>query len=176
MGIYDIGRKKTHNEFVRGKKDMKKWILIIGLVFNFNAYANAPYSIEEIKEHVYNQPFDFEQIKTDADAYNNLLFRERERRLQFVEIDKYPTARERRTYYILNAIDVGMTIWALNNRENIKEGNVFLNDNPSNRALISNKLLIIPIYQNMNQGQVVVMNHIVGAVIVHNMYVINKYD
>ena len=79
-------------------------------------------------------------------------------------------------YYILNAIDVGMTIWALNNRDNIKEGNIFLNDNPSNQNLIANKLLTIPIYQNMSQPQVVVMNHIVGTVIVHNLYVINRYD
>ena len=33
-------------------------------------------------------------------------------------------------YYILNAVDVGMTIWALNNLDNIKEGNVFLSNNP----------------------------------------------
>ena len=148
--------------------------MLLGLMLSFE--INAQPSKYEIKQHVQNQPFDFEQISKDADAYKNLLFRERERRLQFVEIDKYPTAQERRTYYILNAIDVGMTIWALNNRENIKEGNVFLSNNPSNRALITNKLLTIPIYQNMSQPQVVVMNHIIGTVIVHNMYVINKYD
>jgi hypothetical protein len=79
-------------------------------------------------------------------------------------------------YYILHAVDVGMTIWALNNRDNVKEGNVFLNNNPSNRALITNKLMTIPIYQNMNQAQIVTMNHIVGTVIVHNLYVITRYD
>ena len=42
--------------------------------------------------------------------------------------------------------------------------------------IISKCFKIIPIYQNMNQGQVVVMNHIIGTVIVHNAYVINKYD
>ena len=107
---------------------------------------------------------------------NELLFRERDRIFQFVEIDKYPTVQERRMYYILHAVDVGMTIWALNNRDNVKEGNVFLNNNPSNRALITNKLITIPIYQNMNQAQIVTMNHIVGTVIVHNMYVIARYD
>ena len=105
-----------------------------------------------------------------------MLFRERDRIFQFVEIDKYPTVQERRMYYILHAVDVGMTIWALNNRENVKEGNVFLNNNPSNRALITNKLMTIPIYQNMNQAQIVTMNYIVGTVIVHNMYVIARYD
>ena len=87
-----------------------------------------------------------------------------------------PTPEERKWYYVLNAIDLGMSIWALNNRDNIKEGNILLSNNPSNRALITNKLLIIPIYQNMSQPQVVVMNHIIGGVIVHNLYVINKYD
>ena len=69
-----------------------------------------------------------------------------------------------------------MSIWALNNRDNIKEGNILLSNHPSNRALITNKLLVIPIYQNMSQPQVVVMNHIIGGVIVHNMYVIARYD
>ena len=148
--------------------------MLLGLMISFE--INAQPSIYEIKQHVQNQPFDFEQISQDAEAYKTLLFRERQRRLQFVEIDKYPTPQERRMYYILHAVDVGMTIWALNNRDNVKEGNILLNNNPSNRALLTNKLLTIPIYQNMSQPQVVVMNHIIGGVIIHNMYVINKYD
>ena len=148
--------------------------MLLGLMISFE--INAQPSIYEIKQHVQNQPFDFKQISQDAEAYKTLLFRERQRRLQFVEIDKYPTPQERRMYYILHAVDVGMTIWALNNRDNVKEGNILLSNNPSNRALLTNKLLVIPIYQNMSQPQVVVMNHIIGGVIVHNMYVINKYD
>lgn len=148
--------------------------MLLGLMISFE--INAQPSIYEIKQHVQNQPFDFEQISQDAEAYKTLLFRERQRRLQFVEIDKYPTPQERRMYYILHAVDVGMTIWALNNRDNVKEGNILLSNNPSNRALLTNKLLVIPIYQNMSQPQVVVMNHIIGGVIIHNMYVINKYD
>ena len=148
--------------------------MLLGLMISFE--INAQPSIYEIKQHIQNQPFDFEQISQDAEAYKTLLFRERQRRLQFVEIDKYPTPQERRMYYILHAVDVGMTIWALNNRDNVKEGNILLNNNPSNRALLSNKLLTIPIYQNMSQPQVVVMNHIIGGVIVHNMYVIARYD
>ena len=157
---------------------MKDPFLIIGymllaLMISFEANALTK---EEIKEHVQNQPFDFQQITRDSQAYNELLFRERERRLQFVEIDKYPTPQERRRYYILHAIDVSMTIWALNNRDNVKEGNIFLNDNPSNQSLITNKLLTIPIYQNSNQPQVVVMNYITSGVILHNLYVIGRYD
>ena len=148
--------------------------MLLGLMISFE--INAQPSIYEIKQHVQNQPFDFEQISQDAEAYKTLLFRERQRRLQFVEIDKYPTPQERRMYYILHAVDVGMTIWALNNRDNVKEGNILLSNNPSNRALLTNKLLTIPIYQNMSQPQVVVMNHIIGGVIIHNLYVINKYD
>ena len=148
--------------------------MLLGLMISFE--INAQPSIYEIKQHVQNQPFDFKQISQDAEAYKTLLFRERQRRLQFVEIDKYPTPQERRMYYILHAVDVGMTIWALNNRDNVKEGNILLSNNPSNRALLTNKLLVIPIYQNMSQPQVVVMNHIIGGVIIHNMYVINKYD
>ena len=156
---------------------MKDPFLIIGymlLALMISFEANA-LSKEEIKEQLNDIPFDFEQIKRDSINFNEI-FKERDRKFQFVEIDRYPTEKERRMYYILNAIDVGMTIWALNNRDNIKEGNIFLNDNPSNQNLIANKLLVIPIYQNMSQPQVVVMNHIVGTVIVHNLYVINRYD
>ena len=146
--------------------------MLLALMISFEANA---LSKEEIKEQLNDIPFDFEQIKRDSINFNEI-FKERDRKFQFVEIDRYPTEKERRMYYILNAIDVGMTIWALNNRDNIKEGNIFLNDNPSNQNLIANKLLTIPIYQNMSHPQVVVMNHIVGTVIVHNLYVINRYD
>ena len=78
-----------------------------------------------IKDHVYNAPFDFEQITRDSEAYKELLFRERDRMFQFVEIDKYPTVQERRMYYILNAPDVGMTIWALNNQITLKKAIYF---------------------------------------------------
>ena len=146
--------------------------MLLALMISFEANA---LSKEEIKEQLNDIPFAYEQIKRDSINFNEI-FKERDRMFQFVEIDRYPTEKERRVYYILNAIDVGMTIWALNNRDNIKEGNILLNDNPSNQNLIANKLLTIPIYQNMSQPQVVVMNHIVGTVINHNLYVINRYD
>ena len=152
------------------------WSAIIGLALLMFLPTAGAMTKEEIKQYVQNQPFDFQQMSQDAETYKSYVFRERERRLQFVDIDKYPTPQQRRRFYILHAMDVGMTIWALNNRDSIKEGNMFLGEQPSNQALITNKLLVIPIYQNMSQPQVVVMNHIIGGVIVHNLYVINKYD
>ena len=153
-----------------------KILLLIITTTPLSAMAESVVLKQDIKDYVQNMPFDFEQISKDSQAYRESVFRERDRIFESVEINKYPTAQERRMYYILNAVDVGMTIWALNNRDNIKEGNILLSNNPSNRALITNKLLIVPIYQNMNQPQVVVMNHIIGGVIVHNLYIINRYD
>ncbi len=153
-----------------------KILLLIITTTPLSAMAESVVLKQDIKDYVQNMPFDFEQISKDSQAYRESVFRERDRIFEFVEINKYPTSEERKWYYVLNAIDVGMTIWALNNRENIKEGNILLSNNPSNRALITNKLLIIPIYQNMSQPQVVVMNHIIGGVIVHNLYIINRYD
>ena len=156
---------------------MRTILLLISIMIPLSAMAEeSSFDKQDIKQFVREMPFDFEQINQDSQAYRESVFRERNRIFQFVEIDKYPTPQERRRYYILHAIDVSMTIWALNNRDNIKEGNILLSNNPSNRALLTNKLLTIPIYQNMSQPQVVVMNHIIGGVIVHNMYVINKYD
>ena len=153
-----------------------KILLLIITTTPLSAMAESVVLKQDIKDYVQNMPFDFEQISKDSQAYRESVFRERDRIFEFVEINKYPTPEERKWYYVLNAIDVGMTIWALNNRENIKEGNILLSNNPSNRALITNKLLIIPIYQNMSQTQVVVMNHIIGGVIIHNLYIINRYD
>ena len=153
-----------------------KILLLIITATPLSAMAESVVLKQDIKDFVQNMPFDFEQINKDSQAYRESVFRERDRIFQFVEINKYPTPEQRKWYYVLNALDVGMTIWALNNRENIKEGNILLSNNPSNRALITNKLLIIPIYQNMSQPQVVVMNHIIGGVIVHNLYIINRYD
>ena len=156
---------------------MRTILLLISIMIPLSAMAEeSSFDKQDIKQFVREMPFDFEQINQDSQAYRESVFRERNRIFQFVEIDKYPTPQERRRYYILHAIDVSMTIWALNNRDNIKEGNILLSNNPSNRALLTNKLLTIPIYQNMSQPQVVVMNHIIGGVIVHNLYVINKYD
>ena len=156
---------------------MRTILLLISIMIPLSAMAEeSSFDKQDIKQFVREMPFDFEQINQDSQAYRESVFRERNRIFQFVEIDKYPTPQERRRYYILHAIDVSMTIWALNNRDNVKEGNILLNNNPSNRALLTNKLLTIPIYQNMSQPQVVVMNHIIGGVIVHNLYVINKYD
>lgn len=153
-----------------------KILLLIITATPLSAMAESVVLKQDIKDFVQNMPFDFEQISKDSQAYRESVFRERDRIFQFVEINKYPTPEQRKWYYVLNALDVGMTIWALNNRENIKEGNILLSNNPSNRALITNKLLIIPIYQNMSQPQVVVMNHIIGGVILHNLYIINRYD
>ena len=153
-----------------------KILLLIITTTPLSAMAESVVLKQDIKDYVQNMPFDFEQISKDSQAYRESVFRERDRIFEFVEINKYPTPEERKWYYVLNAIDVGMTIWALNNRENIKEGNILLSNNPSNRALITNKLLIIPIYQNMSQPQVVVMNHIIGGVIIHHLYIIKRYD
>lgn len=153
-----------------------KILLLIITATPLSAMAESVVLKQDIKDFVQNMPFDFEQISKDSQAYRESVFRERDRIFEFVEINKYPTPEERKWYYVLHAIDVGMSIWALNNRDNIKEGNILLSNNPSNRALITNKLLVIPIYQNMSQPQVVVMNHIIGGVIIHNLYIINRYD
>lgn len=153
-----------------------KILLLIITATPLSAMAESVVLKQDIKDFVQNMPFDFEQISKDSQAYRESVFRERERIFEFVEINKYPTPEERKWYYVLHAIDVGMSIWALNNRDNIKEGNILLSNHPSNRALITNKLLVIPIYQNMSQPQVVVMNHIIGGVIIHNLYIINRYD
>ena len=59
------------------------------IVFDTSSKGNA-LTKDEIKEYVKNQPFDFQQMTRDSEAYNELLFRERDRIFQFVEIDNNP--------------------------------------------------------------------------------------
>ena len=57
------------------------WGAVIGLailLFLIPTKGNA-LTKDEVQEFVKNQPFDFEQITRDSEAYNELLFRERDR-------------------------------------------------------------------------------------------------
>jgi len=70
-----------------------------------------------------------------------------------------------------------MTIHALNNSDQIKEGNFLLNDRPSNSALITHKLIVAPlIEQNMNSIQLEFINIMLEVAVLRNAYLMQKYD
>ena len=68
-----------------------------------------------------------------------------------------------------------MTMHALKNSDRITEGNPFLNERPSNRALLAHKLIIAPLVeQNMNYYQMEVLNIALEIAIIRNIYVMDK--
>ena len=72
------------------KEKIIMWGAVIGLaivLLLIPTKGNA-LSKDEIKDHVYNAPFDFEQISRDSEAYQELLFRERDRIFNKLDSDK----------------------------------------------------------------------------------------
>ena len=70
-----------------------------------------------------------------------------------------------------------MTMHALSNSHKIKEGNFLLNDRPSNRALITHKLIVAPLVeQNMNYYQLEFINVMLEVAILRNLYIMQKCD
>ena len=103
--------------------------------------------------------------------------KENPRKLRFIVPSPEPTYNQRKRYYILNTIDVLMTIHALNQSDLITEANFLLNERPSNRALITHKMIVAPLVeQNMNYYQLEFINLMLEIAVYRNLYVMDKYD
>ena len=120
-------------------------------------------------------PFDFEQMERDSKLIKD--WEEREYYRIFNNPDPLPTQRQIRYSWIVHTLDMATTIYALEHRENIREGNPILGESPNNIEIIGLKLLILPIvHQNSSEHAMVYFNTITTAVVVHNLYVLNRYD
>ena len=102
---------------------------------------------------------------------------QRRKAFQFVHVENIPTDRDLRISKILHTLDVMTTIYAMENRETIREGNILLGPRPSNANIIGQKAIMLTLVNhNFERGQIVFMNWVAGAVIVNNLYVIDRYD
>jgi len=105
------------------------------------------------------------------------LEKQRRKAFQFVHVENIPTDRDLRISKILHTLDVMTTIYAMENRENIREGNILLGPRPSNANIIGQKTIMLTLVNhNFEREQIVFMNWVAGAVIVNNLYVIDRYD
>ena len=116
-----------------------------------------------------------EPPKAEIKRISNL---ERQRKaFQFIDVDNIPSERDLRISKILHSLDVMTTIYAMENRDNIKEGNWLLPDKPSNEQLIGQKAILLTLaHHNMEEGQIVIVNWFTGFAVARNLYVINRYD
>ena len=101
--------------------------------------------------------------------------RENRKPLRFTQIKNEPTPEQIRIYYILNFVDMVMTMHALKN-DRIREGNPLLGEKPSNQDLILHKLILAPlIEQNFEREQMTFVNFALGYTVVSNTFVMTKY-
>ena len=99
-----------------------------------------------------------------------------QKKLRFIVPNPIPTTDTVKRFYLLNTIDLLMTMHALNNSDAIKEGNFLLNDRPSNSALITHKLIMVPLIEhNMNQYQLDFINFALELAIIRNIYIMDKH-
>ena len=67
-----------------------------------------------------------------------------------------------------------MSYYFIRNNPNIKEGNPLLPDHPSAAEFVAHKALTVPLVsQNVESGQMVIMNSILTAVVLRNWYLYN---
>ena len=102
--------------------------------------------------------------------------KERPKRLRFIPVNLEPSPEQIRLYYLLNFIDLGLTIHGLKH-PNIKEGNPLLNEKPSNLQLIGHKALFAPLVEhNMNAHQLEFVNWALFIAVMNNAYQIDKFN
>lgn len=96
------------------------------------------------------EPFNHEQIQADA-----VVIEQDKRRFNFVKLDD-PVSDETLTkYYIWNILDFATTAYALENRDEVREGNLLLGEDPSFDRLLLHKLILAPLLAHNMENDVV---------------------
>ena len=154
---------------------MRTILLLILLTTPLSAMAESVVLQDQVKEYIEEQPFDFEQIENDAYLLELNLAKKR-KRYQIIDVENYPTKKELRRSIIIHSLDVATTIYALENRTNVKEGNLILGPHPEPHEVFLLKVLVLPfVHQNFEREQLVFMNWAGGVAVTNNFYVIHRY-
>ena len=102
--------------------------------------------------------------------------KERPKRLRFTPVYPEPTPEQIKLFYILNTIDLALTIHGLKSYPEIQEGNPFLGKNPSVKKMLLHKAILAPlIEQNFNEYQMTFVNTALGVAVVNNAAVLTRY-
>ncbi len=105
------------------------------------------------------------------------LEKQKRKTFQFIHVENMPTDRDLRISKILHTLDVVTTIYALENRNHLIEGNILLGPYPSNEHLIGQKTILLTLaHHNMEAANIRLLNWVAGATVINNLYHINKYD
>ena len=120
------------------------------------------------------QEFNYEQMQRDSRLIKDW---EERNRLNFFDVHPRPTKEQIRHSWLINSLDLATTIYALETMDNVREGNFILGEQPEVAEVLALKLIVLPlIHQNSNTHQMVLINSVITAAVVNNLYVINRYD
>lgn len=121
-----------------------------------------------------NKPFDFEQIKEDG------------ARIEAAEYSyTFNFQNPKHKYFlIINTLDLATTIYALENRDNLYEQNILLDDTPEIEELLAQKIIVsyalerLGMFDNtpVADDALSLTNFFVTLATINNYYLINKYD
>jgi len=113
------------------------------------------------------QEFNFQQIEEDSLRIQNAI----NNRVRFVKIKNEPSSRTLKTFYILNAIDMTTSFVMTRNHPTLKEQNFLLPGKPSAAEFLIHKSVTAPLAAaNLEEGQMIIVNWLLGAVILRNLY------
>ena len=120
--------------------------------------------------------FNFEQIEKDAKLIEEAAAARR-KRFRFREIKNEPTLCQLRYSWFINSLDVGTSIYAINNRNNLVESNIILGDRPEEWEFLALKLTTVPIaHSNLDTHELKILNSILTFVVARNLYLINTNE
>ena len=105
--------------------------------------------------------YNFEQIEKDSKLIEEAIGARR-KRFRFREIKNEPTLCQIRYSWFINSLDVGTSIYAINNRKNLIESNIILSERPEEWEFLALKLTTVPIaHSNIEAEELSVLNGII---------------
>ena len=122
------------------------------------------------------EPFDFEQIEKDKKEIWDF---QNENRIDF-DWNK----PKHQYYFWINLADMATTVYALENRDNLYEGNILLDDRPEIEELLLQKVAVSYIFhqhglfsgEELTDDWLYLMNVLVTGATIHNYILIKKHD
>jgi hypothetical protein len=119
-------------------------------------------------------PFDYEQMQQDGAS---------------IEAAKYSYSfnfqdPKHKYFVIINTLDLATTIYALENRDNLYEQNILLDDTPEIEELLAQKIIVsyalkrLGMFDNTpaSNEALSLTNFFVTLAVLNNYYLINKYE
>ena len=109
--------------------------------------------------------FNFEQIERDAKLIAEAEAARR-KRFRFREIKNEPTLCQLRYSWFINSLDMGTSIYAINNRNNLVESNFILGKRPEEWEFIALKSTLLPVaHSNLEAEELRALNTVLLSLI-----------